>query len=312
MFRIALTAIATVMAFTFSALAQPRDSLKVKSFEDSLAVAQIDSIFAASDSLSIFSIIDSLLNTPAKLNSSLVVRSGFNSNIVSAGRTIGINQYGATAGASFYHKNGFFGDVTAYWSEAYDPTLYLTIASVGYLKAIGNHYSFMVSYDRLFYNNRDINVENPLTNMISVSNFIDFKPFTFRIDYSYYFGEDMAHRLSPVLVLNLRKYNFIGLDRLSFTPMFQLLYGNSIITSVQLAPGSALQLRRNLPQIQQVDKNVFGLMNYAITAPLRITKKNWSLTTSYTYNWPVALADETPPPNNSFFSVTISKTIDFK
>jgi hypothetical protein len=312
MFRIALTAIATVMAFTFSALAQTSDSLKAKSFEDSLAISKIDSIFAATDSLSIFSIIDSLLNTPAKLNSSLVVRAGFNSNIVSAGRTIGINQYGATAGASFYHKNGFFGDVTAYWSEAYDPTMYLTIASVGYLKAIGNHYSFMVSYDRLFYNNHDINVENPLTNMIGVSNFIDFKPFTFRIDYSYYFGEDKAHRLSPVLVLNLRKYNFIGLDRISFTPMFQLLYGNSIITSVQLAAGSAAQLRRNTPQIQQVDKNVFGLMNYAVSAPLRITKKNWSLTTSYTYNWPVALADETPPSNNSFFSLTISKTIDFK
>jgi hypothetical protein len=94
--------------------------------------------------------------------------------------------------------------------------------------------------------------------------------------------------------------------------MFQLLYGNSIITSVQLAAGSAAQLRRNTPQIQQVDKNVFGLMNYAVSAPLRITKKNWSLTTSYTYNWPVALADETPPSNNSFFSLTISKTIDFK
>lgn len=307
-----LLAITAVMAFAFSVNGQTRDSLDVKSLEDSLAIAKIDSIFAATDSLSIFSMIDSLLNAPAKMQSSLVLRAGFNSNIVSAGRTIGVNQYGATAGASFYHKSGVYGDVTAYWSEAYNPTLYLTIASIGYLKGIGNHYSFMVSYDRLFYNNQDINVENPLTNMFGISNFVDFKPFTFRLDYSFYFGDEKAHRLSPALVLNLRKYNFIGLDRISFTPMFQMLYGNSTITSVQLAPGSTVRIRRRLPQVQQVDKNVFGLMNYAVTFPLRITKKNWSLVASYTYNWPVALAGETPPPNNSFFSVSLSNTINFK
>ena len=306
-----LTAITTVMAFAFCVWGQQRDSLKVMSFEDSLAMAKIDSIFAATDSLSIFSMIDSLLNAPAKLQSSLVLRAGFNSNIVSAGRTIGVNQYGATAGASFYHKSGVYGDVTAYWSESYDPALYLTIASLGYFKGIGDHYSFMVSYDRLFYNNQDINVENPLTNMLGVANFVDFKPFTFRLDYSFYFGDEQAHRLSPALVLNLRKYNFIGLDRISFTPMFQMLYGNSTITSVQLAPGSTVRLRRRLPQVQQVDEDVFGLMNYAATVPLRITKKNWSLVASYTYNWPVALAGETPPPNNNFFSITVSKTINF-
>lgn len=312
MLRKLIIAIATVMAFAFSAYGQQRDSLTTKAFEDSLAMAKIDSIFAATDSLSIFSMIDSLLNAPAKLQSSLVLRAGFNSNIVSAGRTIGVNQYGATAGASFYHKSGVYGDVTAYWSEAYNPALYLTIASVGYLKGIGNHYSFMVSYDRLFYNNQDINVENPLTNMAGISNFVDFKPFTFRLDYSFYFGDEQAHRLSPAVVLNLRKYNFISLDRISFTPMFQMLYGNSTITSVQLAPGSAVRIRRRLPQVQQVDKNVFGLMNYAVTVPLRVTKKNWSLVVSYTYNWPVALAGESPQPNNHFFSLTISKTINFK
>ncbi|MFM7487320.1 MAG: hypothetical protein ACKO13_10435, partial [Cytophagales bacterium] len=298
MLRKRFTAIATVMAFAFCVWGQQRDSLSVKAFEDSLAMVKIDSIFAASDSLSIFSMIDSLLNAPAKLPSSLVLRSGFNSNIVSAGRTIGVNQYGATAGASFYHKSGAYADVTAYWSEAYNPTLYLTVASLGYLKGFGDHYSLMISYDRLFYNNQDINVENPLTNMAGISNFADFKPFTFRLDYSFYFGDEQAHRLSPALVLNLRKYNFINLDRISFTPMFQMLYGNSTITSVQLAPGSAVRLRRRLPQIQQVNKNVFGLMNYAVTLPLRVSKKKWSFVISYTYNWPVTLADETPPPNN--------------
>jgi hypothetical protein len=303
------------MAFAVIANAQKSDTLKTDSTDslsDSLSLSKLDSIFSAADSLSIFTMIDSLLNNKSTLNSSLVVRAGFNTNIVSAGRTIGVNQYGATGGASYYHKTGLYADVTAYWSEEYNPSLYVTIASVGYLKAISSHYSFLASYDRLIYNNTDINVENPLTNMVGLSNFVDIKPFTFRLDYSYYFGQERAHRLTPAVMLNIRKYNFIGLDRLSISPSFQMLFGSSIVTSIQFAQEPTVRSRKKLPQLKQIDKNEFGLMNYSATLPIRITKKNWSLTAAYTYNWPVALTGESQLPQNSFFSLTISKTINFK
>jgi hypothetical protein len=304
------------MTFAISANGQEKDSIKsvpAPTFAGSLSIDQLDYIFNYSDSLSIFSMIDSLLKSPSELGSSLIIRAGVNSNIISAGRTIGVNQLGATAGLSYYHKSGLFADLSSYWSEDYHPSLYLTIAAVGYLKTISKYYSLMASYDRLIYNNTDINVENPLTNMAGLSNFIDFKPVTIRLDYSYYFGDQSAHRLTPGIVLSLRKYNFIGLDRIAFTPSYQVLFGSATITSIQLAQRFSIRLNRRLPLIQQFDQNQFGLMNYALTLPLRVTKKNWSLTVAYTYNWPVALPGETSGlPENSFTSLTISKSINFK
>jgi hypothetical protein len=302
------------MTFVISANGQEKDTVKTSltpTFADSISVDKLDSIFSYSDSLSIFTMIDSLLKKQNEIGSSLVIRAGFNSNIISAGRTIGVNQYGATAGLSYYHKSGFFADLSSNWSEQYNPSLYLTIAAVGYLKTISKHYSVLASYDRLIYNNTDINVETPLTNMVGLSNFVDFKPVTIRLDYSYYFGEKDAHRLTPGIVLSLRKYKLLGLDRIAFTPSYQVLFGNATVTSIQLAQRSSVKFTRS-QQIQQFDQNTFGLMNHAASFPLRITKKNWSLTIAYTYNWPVALKGEISTlPENSFTSLSVSKLINF-
>ncbi|MCX8492078.1 MAG: hypothetical protein ORN54_13535 [Cyclobacteriaceae bacterium] len=184
------------VTFAVAVKGQEKDTLisRPAVVADSISLTQLDSIFSYTDSLSIFTMIDSLLKKQNEISSSLVIRVGFNSNIITAGRTIGVNQYGATAGLSYYHKTGLFLDLSSYWSQEYNPNLYLTIASLGYLKMISKNYSFLMSYDRLIYNNTDINVENPLTNMIGLSNFIDFKSVTIRLDYSLYFGQ---HKLLP-------------------------------------------------------------------------------------------------------------------
>jgi hypothetical protein len=177
---------------------------------------------------------------------------------------------------------------------------------------ISKNYSFLASYDRLIYNTTDINVENPLTNMVAMSHFIDFKPVTLRLDYSFYFGQQNAHRLTPGIVVSFRKYDFLRVDRISFTPSYQVLFGNATITSIQLGQQSSRLLSRRLPQFQQVNKDEFGLMNYALTLPLRITEKNWSITASYTYNWPVALEGEGDSlPENSFIAIALSRLINF-
>jgi hypothetical protein len=113
-------------------------------------------------------------------------------------------------------------------------------------------------------------------------------------------------------MLTIRKYNFIGLDRISLSPSFQMLFGNSNVTSIQFAQEPTVRSRRKLPQLKQIDKKEFGLMNYSATLPLRLSKKSWSFIASYTYNWPVALPGESEIPQNSFVSLAISKTINFK
>lgn len=302
------------MAMPFFAIAQGKGgATSIISTDTTFSIDKLDSIFSYSDSLSIFNMIDSLLNSQPDVGSSMVLRAGFNSNIVAAGRSIGVSQYGATVGGSYYHKSGLFADVSMYWSEAYHPSLYLTTLSAGYLKTFLKNYTTMISYDRLIYNNTDINVENPLTNMLGVSNFVDIKPVTLRLDYSFYFGQKTAHRITPGVSISLRKYKFLGLDRIAFTPTYQMLFGNATITSIQLAQRNSVLLGRKLPIIQQTDSNEFGLMNHALSLPLRITKKNWSFTFSYSYNWPVALPkEESILPQNSYSSITLSKMINFK
>ncbi|MFY8037170.1 MAG: hypothetical protein ACOVMQ_08385 [Cyclobacteriaceae bacterium] len=294
--------------------AQEKGGVPPPSLADStFSLDKLDSIFSYSDSLSIFNMIDSLLKSQSEVGSSLVVRAGFNSNIISAGRSIGVSQYGATAGGSYYHKSGLYADVSMYWSEAYQPSLYLTTLSVGYLKTFFRNYTAMASYDRLIYNSTDINVENPLTNMLGLSNFVDIKPVTLRLDFSFYFGQKTAHRITPGVSISLRKYKFLGLDRISFTPTYQMLFGSATITSIQLAQRNSVLLGRKLPIVQQTDSNEFGLMNHALSLPLRISKKNWSFTFSYSYNWPVALPkEESTLPENSYTSLTLSKMINFK
>ncbi len=310
-----LSIVILFMGVTFPVLVNAQDkgaAPQVVLADSTFSIDKLDSIFSYSDSLSIFNMIDSLLKSQSDLGSTLVLRAGFNSNIISAGRSIGVNQYGATAGGSYYHKSGLFADVSMYWSEAYSPNLYLTTLSVGYLRTFHKNYTAMISYDRLIYNNTDINVENPLTNMLGISNFVDLKPVTIRLDYSFYFGQQTAHRITPGLSLSLRKYKFLGLDRISFTPTYQMLFGNATITSIQLAQRNSVLLGRRLPIVQQTDSNEFGLMNHALSLPLRLSKKNWSFTFSYSYNWPVALPkEESTLPQNSFVSLTISKMINF-
>jgi hypothetical protein len=63
------------------------------------SLLQADSTtFSAADSLSIFSLIDSLLELQELQSSQLALRLSYNSNVLSAGRTLGIENFGLSPG----------------------------------------------------------------------------------------------------------------------------------------------------------------------------------------------------------------------
>src|SRR5688572_2481757 len=62
------------------------------------------------DTLSIVDLIDSLLMLEDDLSSQFAVRVGYNSNVLSAGRTLGIENFGLAPGISYYHKSGLYAD----------------------------------------------------------------------------------------------------------------------------------------------------------------------------------------------------------
>lgn len=271
-----------------------------------------------SDSLSIFYLIDSLL-TLEELNASsqLAFRFSYNSNVLWAGRTLGIDNFGLAPGVSYYHKSGLFTDVSTYWSKDFEPNFYLTTFSVGYMHTFSSRFSFITSYDHYFYNLAENYI--PYSNAFTISPFLDFKPVTLRVDYYYYFGKESTHRVMPSISLSLQKKNFLNLDKVSVIPSVYMLLGNETITEIILPStreewiAALLRLRKGQPWYIINSENVFGIMNYSLMMPLYIKYKDWNFSLTYTYNIPKALPGETLViSNSSFLSASVAYFLDLK
>ncbi|HLZ17088.1 MAG TPA: hypothetical protein VKQ08_08605 [Cyclobacteriaceae bacterium] len=293
--------------------AQTRDSLNLKPENSALAF---------DDSLSIFNLIDSLVRFPGlfEAGSSLVARLGYNSNVNSTNQSLGLSQFGLSPGVSYYHKSGFYLDATAYWSQEYAPSLYLTVGSAGYLKTI-KKWTLNLEYSRYFYTLSDSTYYSPYTNVLALSNFLEVRPLLFRLDYSLYFGEKTAHRIMPTVMLNLEKTNWLGFKRVLLYPSFSVLLGNESWQNIYYIPYSTrlldltFRLRNHLPLSRQAieNNNEFGILNYSVSMPLSVSLKNWTFLLSYTYNFPQPLSGEQLGLTRSgYLSFSLIRYINFK
>lgn len=280
-------------------------------------IAELDSLLNRSDSTNFLFLLDSLINLPApSIRSQLIVRLGYNSNVVSASRTLGFNQFGMAPGASYYHKSGLYADVTGYWSKEYEPNYYLTVGSIGYLNSPTTWWSFITEYSRYMYSGLNIDEYIAYKNNVGVSNFFDVGLVTFRLDYQFYFGDKVAHRINPSVMLNLQKRKWGKIDRIAFYPAFSALFGSEQITQTfpyaHTLVGIIYRVRNGLPLYYDETKTEFGILNYSITAPVAITIHQWTLIVSYTYNIPKALPGEAINLiNTGYLSASISKRIKF-
>jgi hypothetical protein len=308
MMRIRYWILAGILSFSTCVWAQEKESLPAA---DTTALSSLDS-------LSIFNLIDSLLMLDDLSRSQLGIRMGYNSNVLSAGRTLGIENFGLSPGISYFHRSGLYADASAYYSKDFDPSYYLTVASLGYMEDVTKNFSFMLGYDHYFYNLTDSYL--PYTNTISVTPIVDFKPVSFSATYSFYFGDQYAHRIMPCLNFTLEKRRLWKIDRIAIVPSVYVLFGNEVITTIEYLPAETrLQRLRNerlynTPYpVLQTDKNVFGIMNYAFSVPLRVNVSQWSLSLTYTYNIPKALPGEVFTLSEStFLSGSLMYLIEFR
>jgi hypothetical protein len=267
---------------------------------DSLKQVKGAALLSYSDSLDIFHLIDSLLTLEDNTNGSqIAARLSYNSNVLSAGRTLGIENFGLSPGVSFYHTSGLYADVSAFWSKDFEPKYYLTILSAGYMRSFSKVFTLMAGYDRYQYNTEVDDAYIPYRNAVTLSPYLDLKPFTIRADYTYYFGDDHVHRIMPSVSLNLVKKNLFKIERITFAPAVYLLFGDETLTEIKFdPPETILEAIQNMNKygtrykIIVIEKTVFGLMNYAFSFPLMVSHKNWSFSFSYTYSIPRALDDE--------------------
>lgn len=292
--------------------------LKAQDADSLLLPLPADSVLSYTDSLNIFNLIDSLLTMEENaVTSQLAVRLAYNSNVLYAGRTLGINQFGLSPGVSYYHKSGLYADLTGYWSTDLDPSYYLTILSAGYMHSFNPVISLTVNYDRYFYNLDDDFI--PYANGFTVSPAADIKPFSIQCDYTYFFGNEHANRLMPSLGLNLEKKKFLGIDKISFTPVFCLLLGDKTFTEI-IIPSTRqewIQAYIRVLQGKSWEKTVtyteFGIMNYSFSFPLNIQHKDFSFYASYTYSIPRALPSEVLLlPETGFITAGVTYYINFR
>ncbi len=293
------------------------DSLALKAEH---VLDEVDSILTLQDSLYIFSLIDSVLSIDGSAKGSgsqLATRIAYNSNITATGRTIGIDKFGLSAGASYFHKSGLYADVSGYWSKEYQPDYYLTIASAGYMISPVKRWSVIAEYSRFFYSNTGPDVVIPYVNNLGVTNFVNLKPVVLRLDYYFYFGQKNAHRVMPGLGLNLEKRKWKGIDRIFFYPSANILLGSEVITEyfpyAKTRLGILYRIRNGLPLYYTQNKTVFGDMNYSFSAPISVTVNNWNFLISYTYNIPKALpGEELGLTKSGYMSATFTRYLGFK
>lgn len=275
------------------------------------ALPEADIALSFDDSLSIFRLFDSLLQQgPA---SELHVRIGYNSNVLSAGRTLGIENFGLSPGLSYFHTSGAYADVTGYWSNDFEPAYYLTVASVGYMYMFSKKISVMAGYDRYFYAGASDDDYIPYSNTLSVTPMLDVGPLSLSANYAFYFGDIHVHRIMPGISITLEKRKWKGMDRVAITPSFYALFGNDVITELRF-PDTLRELirrvRQGLPWYELVEHNEFGVMNYTFSVPVSVRAGAWSITFTYNYSVPKALPGETLSYGEStFLSGTISHAI---
>lgn len=254
------------------------------------------------------------MQVDVEMSSQFVARLSYNSNVLYTGRTLGIEQFGLTPGISYYHKSGFYGDVSGYWSNDFEPSYYLTTISAGYMTSFAKWMSIMGSYDHFFYNLDDAYL--PYTDALSVTPYFEFGPVVFTPSYSFYFGEGTAHRIMSGIGFNLEKQNFLGVKRISFMPTFYALFGNEVVTEIKFPENARELIRRirlNLPWYEIVEKNVFGVMNYSFSIPLAVYTEKWGFFLSYNYSIPKTLEGETIElENTGFVAGSISYYINTK
>ena len=340
-------------AFTAKSQDSEYDSLLNYYLEsDSILLDQLEFELAA-DSLSILDLIDSILYTDFRFSqlslrlgyTSDITYAGRNFGIEQHGFGMGASYYHKTG--LFADVSGYWNSSL---EPTYNPTI-LTAGFLGnftkkwtYTLSY-DHFFYQEPEDEFSY--------YPITNSFNSSTFIEFGHFTLAGEYSFLFGEENAHRLRGNLMYTFSKNNWGFIDRFVFMPTASMLMGSSYIYKVTpVYPTMNLETRNEIRQIMydeygeaiikyiwrtdrrkyfELEKNiydenrddlavyiltsdnVFGIMNYSLSAPFYFYVNNFTFALSYHYNMPVALpGEELSLEPNSYAGATIFYSIPFR
>lgn len=278
-----------------------------KSLEDELA--ELEMSLEELDTTGLLYLLDSLIKVDEALakTSQLALKAGYNSQVLNAGRSFDIDQFGFSYGIAFYHYSGFYGDLTGYSNSQNDPRYYLNLATIGYIGTLGSNWSYMASYDHYFY--RENAADSPLsvyTDGLNISLFSENDPFESSLSYSMIFGDTLtAHRIQWAVNYNLTIDDVWFFDNIILTPIFSMTFGNGTSFLLPYSQENLRRFRAGLAEPEEI--NTFGLLNYTLSAPISFSIKNLNVLLAYQFNIPIELPGQNEElENTGFISLSAS------
>jgi hypothetical protein len=231
--------------------------------------------------------------------STLVVRLDVESIALANGRTFGPPQAAFGPSATYYHHSGLYGGISGSVFAQTQPAWNLTTFSAGYATSLTDYLYASVAYGYSHFNPVEAGL---LAHSASASLSLDVGKFSLGTSYSYLFGQETAHRLSPSLAGYFQRKNLGFIDRLTFAPAFSATLGTENVplarftpAQFQLGTGTRWQDRRSrLAQARSArTREYFGLMAWQLDLPIRLRVGHFRWGVAYHYVVPVRLPNET-------------------
>ena len=210
-----------------------------------------------------------------------------------AGRNFGINQYSFTPNISYMRGQNFFLSLgSAYFSELNPNWDFISLSS-GYSVFLDNSNRFNLTgiYSRIFFS-ADADELNP--NRLAISLVYHKKNLRTRMSGGYLFGGSSSLYSALGVSYNINLVEDYKWD-LTFNPELSFLFSQQTV-SEQISSGFSPQ---------QIDQDVFELINTKIEFPIELDFGPWDFEVSYNLNFPSPLISETNIINTSFFTFTI-------
>ena len=210
-----------------------------------------------------------------------------------AGRNFGINQYSFTPNISYMRGQNFFLSLgSAYFSELNPNWDFISLSS-GYSVFLDNSKRFNLTgiYSRIFFS-ADADELNP--NRLAISLVYHKKNLRTRMSGGYLFGGSSSLYSALGVSYNINLVEDYKWD-LTFNPELSFLFSQQTV-SEQISSGFSPQ---------QIEQDVFELINTKIEFPIELDFGSWDFEVSYNLNFPSPLISETNIINTSFFTFTI-------
>ena len=210
-----------------------------------------------------------------------------------AGRNFGINQYSFTPNISYMRGQNFFLSLgSAYFSELNPNWDFISLSS-GYSVFLDNSKRFNLTgiYSRIFFS-ADADELNP--NRLAISLVYHKKNLRTRMSGGYLFGGSSSLYSALGVSYNISLVEVYKWD-LTFNPELSFLFSQQTV-SEQISSGFSPQ---------QIEQDVFELINTKIEFPIELDFGSWDFEVSYNLNFPSPLISETNIINTSFFTFTI-------